>query len=138
MLCRWTNPTRGGNRSRDFSQTYVERVAGSFEAQAAELQRVHPALMQAAVAAWEAWHELATREAAQAQLTVCPSAPGAGAGGGGAASAGPAGAGGGGESAAGGGMTPRLVAEPAAVATSSSEGSEGSAAVFAPGSPFAR
>ena len=124
MICRWTNPTRGGNRSRDFSQTYVERVAGSFEAQAAELQRVHPALMQAAVAAWEAWHELATREAAQAQLTVCPPAPGAGAGGGGAA--------------AGGGMTPRLVAEPAAVATSSSEGSEGSAAVFAPGSPFAR
>ena len=128
MLCRWTNPTRGGNRSRDFSQTYVERVAGSFGAQAAELQRVHPALMQAAVAAWEAWHELATREAAQAQLTVCPPAPGDSG----------ARAGGGGELAAGGGMAPRLVAEPAAAATSSSEGSEGSAAVFAPGSPFAR
>ena len=40
MICRWTNPTRGGNRSRDFSQTYVERVAGSFGAQAAELQRL--------------------------------------------------------------------------------------------------
>ena len=58
----WTNPTRGGNRSGDFSQTYVERVPGSFAAQCAELRRLHPAVMQAALSAWEEWYRVAAEE----------------------------------------------------------------------------
>ena len=58
----WMNPSRGGNKSRDFSQTYVERVPGSFAAQYSELQRVHPAMMQAALDAWGDWYVVAAEE----------------------------------------------------------------------------
>ena len=86
----WTNPSRGGNRSRDFSQTYVERVPGSFAAQCAELQRVHPAMMEAAVGAWEEWYAVA---AGEKRAKAAASAAGAG---GGDAAGGAAGGGGGG------------------------------------------
>ena len=58
----WTNPSRGGNKSRDFSQVYVERVPGSFAAQCAELRRVHPVMMEAALSAWEEWYLVAAAE----------------------------------------------------------------------------
>ena len=58
----WSNPSRGGNKSRDFSQTYVERVPGSFAAQCAELRRVHPAVIKAALISWEEWYLVAAKQ----------------------------------------------------------------------------
>lgn len=61
----WSNPTRGGNKNRDFSQQYLEHMSGSFAAQGELLAATYPALLSKAVAAWEEWYaeELAARHA---------------------------------------------------------------------------
>ena len=48
--------TRGGNKDRDFSQSYQEHQAGSFAAQAELLATSEPELLQRAVAAWDEWY----------------------------------------------------------------------------------
>ena len=35
----WTNSSKGGNEQRDFSQTYIERYSGCFQAQADALAK---------------------------------------------------------------------------------------------------
>ena len=74
----WTNTTRGGHRLRDFSQTYVERVPGSFAAQCAELRRCHPAVMEAALSAWEEWYSVAAAEKRAAVVAEPPPTKGGG------------------------------------------------------------
>ena len=61
----WSNPTRGGNKNRDFSQQYLEHMSGSFAAQGELLAATYPALLRQAVAVWEEWYaqELAARHA---------------------------------------------------------------------------
>ena len=59
----WSNPTRGGNKNRDFSQQYHEHMSGSFASQGELIATEHPELLRKAVAAWEVWYaqELAAR-----------------------------------------------------------------------------
>lgn len=59
----WTNPTRGGNKNRDFSQQYHEHKSGSFASQGELLAATRPDLLRKAVANWEEWYaqELAAR-----------------------------------------------------------------------------
>jgi hypothetical protein len=52
----WSNPTRGGNKNRDFSQSYQEHMSGSFASQGELLEQTHPEILRDAVAAWEAWY----------------------------------------------------------------------------------
>lgn len=61
----WSNPTRGGNKNRDFSQSYLEHESGSFASQGELLAATHPQLLKEAVASWEMWYaeELAARHA---------------------------------------------------------------------------
>ena len=49
---RWQNPTRGGNRTGDFSQLYLECTPFDFQALAAALEHTRPGLMEDAVRAW--------------------------------------------------------------------------------------
>ena len=66
--------TRGGNKDRDFSQSYQEHQAGSFAAQAELLATSEPELLQRAVAAWDEWYtaslEQKQREADAAQAAA--------------------------------------------------------------------
>ena len=49
---RWQNPTKGGNRTGDFSQLYLECKPFDFQALASALERTRPGLMEDAVRAW--------------------------------------------------------------------------------------
>ena len=75
----WSNPTRGGNKNRDFSQSYLEHLSGSFASQGQLLAETHPELLQEAVAAWEVWYqqELTTRHAELDRLEATAAAEGA-------------------------------------------------------------
>ena len=49
---RWQNPTKGGNRTGDFSQLYLECKPFDFQALASALEHTRPGLMEDAVRAW--------------------------------------------------------------------------------------
>ena len=48
----WQNPTKGGNRTGDFSQLYLECKPFDFQALASALEHTRPGLMEDAVRAW--------------------------------------------------------------------------------------
>ena len=49
---RWQNPTKGGNRTGDFSQLYLECKPFDFQSLASALEHTRPGLMEDAVRAW--------------------------------------------------------------------------------------